>query len=250
MANAADLPDPVDYLAFAPHPDDAELCAGGLILLAKARGQRVVVVDMTAGEGGSRGTADGRAEEASAAAKMMGLVARENLGLPDTRVEVDTASLDAVAAAIRRWRPRVVLGPCLEDRHPDHIACAELVRRAYYGATLKRGPGQPLPPHRPDVWVQYFGHLEPTPSFIVDISSVWEERLDLARCFMSQVGTTKPGEPETNIGQPDFFRRLEARCAYWGSRIGARYGEPYRVDRLVPIDDPATTFAKRGGAVL
>jgi bacillithiol biosynthesis deacetylase BshB1 len=242
-------PDPVDILAFAPHPDDAELCAGGLLLKARDAGQRVVVVDMTRGEAGTRGTPETRAAEAAAAAEMLGLVARENLELPDARVEVSPAAVEGATRAIRTWRPKVVLSPCREDRHPDHIVCAEIVRRAYYGATIEKGPGGPHPAHRPDVLMQYFGHLEPPPSFIVDISDVWDERLELARCFHSQI-SNEEGTPKTNIGSPDFEHRVSARFAYWGSRIGARYGEPYLVDRLLPVDDPVAVFRKRGWAVL
>ena len=198
----------------------------------------------------TRGTPETREREWTAASEMLGLVARENLGFRDAHVQVDGPSLDKVTAAIRKWRPRLVLGPCLEDRHPDHIAGAELVRRAYYAATISKGPGQPHPAHRPDAWVQYFGHLEPQPSFIVDISDVWEQRLALAACYGSQVSPQQQDELPTNIGAPDFQRRVESRFAYWGSRIGAAYGEPYRMDRHVPMDDPLHALRKRGSAVL
>ena len=242
-------PDPVDILAFAPHPDDAELCAGGLLLKARNAGQRVVVVDMTQGEAGTRGTPETRAAEAQKASEMLGLVARDNLRLPDARVSETLDAIEAATRAIRTWRPRIVLSPCREDRHPDHIACAEIVRRAYYGATIGKGPGGPHPAHRPDALIQYFGHLEPTPSFVVDISDVWEERLELAACFASQVAS-ESGTPKTNIGSPDFEHRVWARFAYWGSRIGTKYGEPYLVDRVMPVDDPVAVFRKRGWAVL
>ena len=242
--------DPVDVLAFGPHPDDVELCAGGLMLKLRDAGYRLVVVDMTRGEAGTRGTPETRAAEAQAASDILKLVARENLDLPDARVHVDAESVDRAAAAIRRWRPRIVLGPCVEDRHPDHIACAEILRRAYYGATIARGPGSAYPPHRPDALISYFGHLEPTPSFIVDVSEVWEERMELVRCFMSQVSVDDHDVPRTNISSPDFIRRMSTRFAYWGSRIGAEYGEPFLVDRMVPMDDPVAAFRKRGFAVL
>jgi LmbE family N-acetylglucosaminyl deacetylase len=157
---------------------------------------------------------------------------------------------DLFVAAIRRWRPRLVLSPCREDRHPDHVATAELVRRAYYLATIGKARGGGLPAHRPDALVEYYGHLEPTPSFVVDVSDVWEERWRLACCYASQLGLDGAPGPVTNIAVPEFRRRLEARFAYWGARIGAAYGEPYRVDRVVPLDDPVAAFRKRGEAVL
>ena len=245
-----DLPEPVDLLAFGPHPDDVELCAGGLMLHLGRKGRRLAVVDVTRGEGGSRGSAEVRARETAAASELMGLAGRENLGLPDTRVAVTEESVDAVVAAIRRWRPRVVLGPCSEDLHPDHVASAALLERAYYMTTMARVDGGGLPPHRPDVLIQYYGHLEPTPSFVVDVTDVWDDRLALARCYASQLGLDGAEGPKTNIASPEFLERMTARYAYWGSRIGARYGEPFRVRRMVPVDDPVETFRKRGEAVL
>ncbi len=101
-----------------------------------------------------------------------------------------------------------------------------------------------------DALIEYFGHLEPQPSFIVDVSDVWEERMEVARCYASQLGLDEMDGPVTNITLPDFMRRVEARYMYWGSRIGAAYGEPFRVDRMVPVDDLVAPFRKRGGAVL
>ena len=245
-----DRPEPVDVLAFAPHPDDVELCAGGLMLRLAAAGKRLVVVDLTRGEASSRGTPESRARETEAATALMGLAGRENLELPDSRLEATAEMTEPITAAIRRWRPHVVLSPCREDLHPDHVAAAQLVQRAYYLATIERAAGGGLPSHRPDVLVEYYGHKEPDPSFIVDVSDVWEQRLDLARCYASQLGLDGVEGPVTNIASPDFMRRLEARYAYWGARIGTSYAEPYRTDRLVPLDDPVDAFRKRGWAVL
>lgn len=241
---------PIDVLAFGPHPDDVELCAGGLMLKWRDLGYRQVIVDMTRGEAATQGTPETRACESAAASKILRLVDRENLGLPDARVALDTASIEAAATAIRRWQPRIVLGPCPKDLHPDHIACAQIVQRAYYAATIARGPGDAYPPHRPDALLSYFGHLEPIPAFIVDVSEVWEERLALARCYQSQLEVADADAPKTNIASPEFERRMSTRYAYWGSRIGAQWGEPFLTDRAVPVDDPAVTFRKRGFAVL
>ncbi len=243
-------PEPVDILAFGPHPDDVEMCAGGLMIKALNAGYRCVIADMTRGEAGTRGTVEIREQETAAASKAMGLTARENLGLPDAGVRVVPEMEAKVLRAIRHWRPRIVLSPCREDRHPDHTASAELVRRAYYGATIGRMGDDDLPAHRPDALIEYFGHLEPEPSFVVDISAEWEKRTEVVMCYASQLGLDGAGGPQTNITSPEFMRRYESRFAYWGSRIGAKYGEPYRVDRFVPLDDPVDAFRKRGDAVL
>ena len=246
----ADLPEPVDVLAFGPHPDDVELCAGGFMLRCKDAGYRTVIVDFTRGESGTRGDAETRAAETAAASELLGLVARENLALPDAALEVTHEMTVPVVEAIRKWRPRIVLSPCRDDRHPDHIAAARLVQNAYYGATIGKMPGTTLPSHRPDALIEYFGHLEPTPSFIVDVSDVWERRWEVARCYASQLGLDGKGGGATNITSDEFKRRYETRFAYWGSRIGAEFGEPFRVDRQVPLDDPVAMFRKRGKAVL
>lgn len=247
---SADLPEPVDVLAFGPHPDDVELCAGGFMLRCKDAGYRSVIVDFTRGEAGTRGSAEIRDRETAAASELLGLVARENLGLPDAALEVTHEMTVPVVEAIRRWRPRIVLSPCREDRHPDHIAAALLVQNAYYGATIGKMPGTALPPHRPDALIEYFGHLEPQPSFILDVSDVWERRWEVARCYASQLGLDGAQGAQTNIASDEFERRYENRFAYWGSRIGAAFGEPFRVDRMVPVDDPVAAFRKRGQAVL
>jgi LmbE family N-acetylglucosaminyl deacetylase len=155
-----------------------------------------------------------------------------------------------VTVAIRRWRPRLVLGPCPEDLHPDHVAAAALVRNAYYLATIGKAEGGGLPPHRPDALVHYFGHLEPTPSFVVDVSDVWERKRELIRCFTSQMGLDGAGGQTTNLTSPDFQQRYEARFAYWGARIGSRWGEPFLTHRMIPLDDPVDALRKRGWAVL
>lgn len=248
MASHA-LPEPADVLAFGPHPDDVELCAGGLLLRMRGAGHRCVVVDLTRGESGSRGTAEIRARETAAASAKMGLAARENLGLPDGGLEVTTAMTLPVASAIRRWRPRLVVGPCPVDLHPDHTAGAELVKRAYYLATIGKVDAGGLPPHRADALIHYYGHKEPEPSFVVDVTDVWAEKLELVRCYASQLGLDGAAGPVTNIASPDFLRRYELRFAYWGARIGAGFGEPFLLERTVPMDDPLTTLRKRDGAV-
>lgn len=245
----APVPDPVDVLAFGPHPDDVEFCAGGLMLVLRNKGYRCAVVDFTRGEAASRGTPESRAAETEAASKALGLVARGNLGLPDSRLEVTAAMTDPVTAAIRRFRPRLVIGPCPFDLHPDHVAAAALVKRAYYAATIAKAEGGGLPPHRPAALIHYYGHQEPTPSFVVDVSDVWEERMAVMACYASQLGLDGAKGPATNLSNPAFRARYEARFAYWGSRIGAAFGEPYYTERLVALDDPLRALTPRDGIV-
>jgi bacillithiol biosynthesis deacetylase BshB1 len=245
----AALPPPAEVLAFGPHPDDVEMCAGGLLLRMADRGYRCVVVDLTRGERGSRGDARTRERETEAASRLLGLAARENLGLPDGGLEDAAPQVAPLVAAIRRWRPRLVVAPCPVDLHPDHERAAALARRAYYLATIAKVEAEGLPPHRPDAIVHYMGHKEPEPTFVVDVSDVWERRREVVRCYASQLGLDGAKGPVTNLTSPGFERRVETRYAYWGSRIGAEWGEPYLAERLVPLDDPVEAFRKRDAAV-
>jgi bacillithiol biosynthesis deacetylase BshB1 len=208
-----------------------------------------VIVDMTRGEKGSRGDARTRAAETEAASRLLGLAARENLGLPDGGLENTAAMAIAVVAALRRWRPRLVVAPCPLDLHPDHEAGAALVRRAYYLSTIGRVETPGLPAHRPDALIHYFGHKEPTPSFVVDVSDVWPKKMEVVRCYASQLGLDGKEGPVTNISAPAFLSHFETRFLYWGARIGAQYGEPFLAERLVPLDDPVEAFRKRDAAV-
>jgi len=244
-----ELPPPADVLAFGPHPDDVEFCAGGLLLAMRHKGYRCVVVDLTRGESASRGTPAARAAETAAASARLGLAARENLDLPDAALEVTAAMTAPVTAAIRRWRPRLVVGPCEIDLHPDHVAGAHLVKRAYYAATIARAEGGGLPAHRPTALIHYFGHQEPEPSFVVDVSDVWAEKLAVVACYASQLGLDGAKGPVTNLTNPEFLRRYEARFAYWGARIGTGYGEPFFTERVLALDDPLRALTARDGLV-
>ena len=106
-----------------------------------------------------------------------------------------------------------------------------------------------MPAHRPDGLVHYYGHKEPTPSFVVDVSEVWAEKMEVVRCYASQLGLDGAAGPATNISMPDFLRRYETRFLYWGAQVGATHGEPFLAERTLPLDDPVAAFRKRDGAV-
>ena len=138
----------VDILAIAAHRDDVELTCGGTLLAAAARGRRTAIIDLTAGEAGTRGSADVRAREAERAAEVLGVAVRENLGLPDAALVNTPETRATLAVAIRRFRPRIVIAPASYGRHPDHRVAAELVREASFIAGLKKIEPS-VPPHRP-----------------------------------------------------------------------------------------------------
>lgn len=220
----------LDVLAFAAHPDDVELSIGGTMCLLHAQGYTTGIVDLTRGERGTRGTPEDRAAEAEAAGRILGLSARENLGMPDGDVAPTPERVLAAAAAIRRHRPRIVLLNAPEDRHPDHGNAARLVGEALFTAGLAAvetpgADGQPLAPWRPHHALHYMQSIEFTPTFVVDVTPVWTQRMEALRAFKSQFDAGDDG-PQTFISTPAFVQWVEARARSYGYRIGATYGEP------------------------
>ena len=231
--------DPVDILAIAAHRDDVELTCGGPLIKAASLGRRAAVLDLTAGEAGTRGSAELRAEEASRAAAILGLSARENLGLPDAGLVNTPETRARLAVAIRRFRPQVVIAPAVRGRHPDHRVAAELIRDASFVAGLtKVEPG--VPKHRPRKVVHCITYREDfeKPTFVVDVSAEFEQKLEAVRCYGSQFeGLTQAGEVYPN-GEPlsDIVRH---QAAHYGSLIRVRYGEPFFTFETMRVDDLA-----------
>ncbi len=218
----------IDVLIFGAHPDDVEWAIGGTALLLRENGVSFVLVDMTNGEMGSRGTVEERRVEAARAAKFLGATARENLNLPDCGLIDSPENRCLVASAVRRHRPKIVLAPLWEDRHPDHAAAGLIVRNAQLYCVLKN-LDDPSPPHQPAAFLFYPIHKLRQPSFIVDTSAVFARKIELLRIFDSQFAD--------RVG--DFLFRLESRDRYLGSLIGARHGEALVIEsplRLSGLD--------------
>jgi len=229
------MPEPLDVLALAAHPDDVELCAGGTVCTLTRAGHRVGIVDFTRGEMGSRGTPESRMKEAAAASDIMGLSARENLSMPDGNIANTKDNQRAVIRVIRRYRPHVVLINSLQCRHPDHGAAAQLAIDAMYYAGLRKihtteDDGDPQDPWRPHHVLHYMQAVPFEPTFVVDVSDVWEQRIAALQAFASQFfnAAYEPAddEPETFVSNPQFFKWVEAQARTFGYKIGATYGEP------------------------
>ena len=213
----------VDVLAVGAHPDDVEIGCGGALLHAVDRGLRAAVVDLTDGEAATRGSPEVRMKERRLAGELLGLAARDRLGLPDGSLGTSPDHRLAVAGVIRRFRPRVVLAPYPEDRHPDHAAAGLLTREGCFLAGLNKiGEGSP---HRPARLYHYMVHYPFSPSFVVDVSEVWDRKMEAVRAYESQFGPDQG--PATEIGGPGFLEFLEARAAVHGAMIGTRRGEPF-----------------------
>ena len=227
----------IDLLAVAAHRDDVELTCGGTLIRAAQQGYATGVIDLTEGEMGTRGSAALRGEEAERAAGILGLAARESLGLPDAGITNTPETRELLARAIRRFRPRVVIAPALEGRHPDHRTTAQLVRDACFVAGLgKVAPD--VPKHRPHKVVHVLTYRQDfvKPTFVVDISDVFEQKMDAIRCYDSQFGgATQAGEVYPT-GEP-LYDVIRHHAAYYGSLIRARHGEPYFTTETVVVDD-------------
>jgi bacillithiol biosynthesis deacetylase BshB1 len=235
-----------DAVFFGPHPDDVELTSGGLAALLASHGHRVFVVDLTRGEAGSRGLVETRHQEAHAAAGILG-VERENLGLPDLGIlRSDHVQQRAVAGCLRRHRPRLVVAPDADDTHPDHVEAAHLITRACHLSGLAKfdAPGERF---RPDRVLHALYRSVRAPHLIVDVSAVWERRMEALRAHRSQLDPQAVGPP-TYLTAPGFLGEVEARARTWGAAIGATHGEAYRVRGPLAVTDARALLHGAGDA--
>lgn len=228
---------PLDILAIAPHPDDAELICGGTLAKLAREGRRTGILDLTRGEMGTRGSPELRAREAADAAAVLGLATRENLGLPDSHLENTPETRKALAVVLRRLRPAIVIGPAPKGRHPDHRVAAMLVRDACFLAGIRKLDTN-TEPHRPRKLLHAIAYREDhvKPTFVVDISADFETKLRAVQCYASQFeGVTQAGEVYPT-GEPlaDVIRH---QCAHYGSLIRCAYGEPYWTHETMRVDD-------------
>ena len=227
----------ITILAIAAHRDDVELTCGGTLIKAAKLGQHTAILDLTQGEMGTRGSAALRRAEADQAAAVLGVSVRETLGLPDAGIENTPATREALARVIRRLAPRVVIAPALEGRHPDHRITAQLVRDACFVAGLAR-IAPDVPQHRPHKIVHTLAYRQDfvRPTFVVDISEEFEQKMRAVRCYASQFdGATQAGEVYPT-GEP-LYDVVTHYAATYGSLIRARYGEPFFTTEMMRVDD-------------
>ena len=227
----------VDLLAIAAHRDDVELTCAGTLIRAVDQGYAAGILDLTAGETGTRGSAELRAEEAQAAARIMGISERMNAGLPDAHLANTDAHRRVVVEALRHFRPRVVIVPFPVGRHPDHRIASELARDACFLSGLRKydAGGEVHRPHKVLYALAY--REDPVkPTFVVDISDQFERKMQAIHCYASQFdGATNAGEIFPT-GQ-DLYSLIATQNAHYGSLIRARYGEPYFTHETMVVDD-------------
>jgi len=232
---------PLDILVFGPHPDDAEIGAGGLLLKMKSLGRSTGIIDMTTGDMGW-GTPEIRLKECEAAAKILQLDVRENLDLGDCRVEDTFENRCLVAGAIRRHRPQIVLSPYYDLPigrglgHNDHYKTGQIVANAYNLAHLRKAPIEGEP-HQAKALYFYFVPPGTRPTFIVDITGHFEDMMAAIDCHKSQFFNPERPRPEHLPSVRDVF---ESNARYWGWQIGVRHAQAYLSVTPLRIGDPLT----------
>jgi N-acetylglucosamine malate deacetylase 1 len=228
---------PVDLLAIAAHRDDVELTCAGTLIRAADQGYRTGILDLTAGESGTRGSAELRAREAVAAAAIMGVAERRNAGLPDAGLHSTEEMRRVVVEHIRHFAPRVVILPFPVGRHPDHRIASELGRDACFLAGLERYPASGAA-HRPHKILYALAYREDPvkPTLVVDITAQFPRKMAAIRCYASQFdGAMNAGEIFPT-GQ-DLYGLVETQNAHYGSLIRTRFAEPYFTHETVEVDD-------------
>jgi len=224
-----------DVLAIAAHPDDVEQTCGGTLLRMAEAGYSTGIIDLTAGDMGTRGSPEIRVEESHAAAAILRVSHRENLHFPDARLENSMAGRMTIAHRIRELRPKTVILPYWTGRHPDHYRASELGYEGCFLAGLKK-IDQYTEPHRPHKIIYSSIYANVTPSFVVDISRYFEKRMESLFAYRSQYGSVTEGEM-LFPNEAEIRERLASVARFYGNLIGVKYGEPFVVKETMQVDD-------------
>lgn len=231
----------LDLLAIAAHPDDVELTCGGTLLKAAEHGYKTGILDLTAGEMGTRGTPETRVKESAAAARILRVAHRENLRLPDAHLEVNDKYKLALARRIRALQPRTVILPYWEGRHPDHYTAARLGYEGCFLAGLKQLPieGEPFRPFKILYSTVYYREVRPT--FVVDITRHFERRYRAILAYNSQFRPkTKDKKSKVDIPLDRLHHEVNLIARYYGNMAGVEYAEPFLVKEVMQVEDVVT----------
>lgn len=251
----------IDVLALGAHPDDIEICCGGLLLSLGKKGYQTGIIDFTQGELGSSGDVPTRQKESAAAAKVLGLSLRRNLSLPDgwltpwfgsdlNETDRKESQLNTVVSVLRELRPEIVVIPYSHGRHPDHSSASQILRKAIFLAGVKRFPcGEESTPWKPKQVLHYQMRFAFRPSFVMDISDVVDQKYEAIECFSSQVNRSQ-STAKTTINSPLSLSSLRHRDGYYGGMIGRPCGEPFFMQNALPIADPVALFRQHEGEPL
>lgn len=231
----------LDILAFGAHPDDVELSAGGTLLHYASQGKNCGIIDLTEGELGTRGSVATRYEEASAAAKILGIKHRSNLRFADGFFENTQAAKIKIIEQIRLHQPQIVLANALLDRHPDHARAASLVAEACFLSGLRKihteHNGVEQPAHRPKMVLHYIQDYQQVPSFVQDVTPFVDQKIAAVQAYKTQFFDPNAAEPATPISGALFFDFLKGRMLEMGRPASYYYAEGFVVSRWFGVQD-------------
>ncbi|MEP7256534.1 MAG: bacillithiol biosynthesis deacetylase BshB1 [Ferruginibacter sp.] len=229
----------LDILAFGVHPDDVELSCAGVLLVEKNNGKKTGIIDLTGGELGTRGTAETRRTEAAGAAKILGVDVRENLTMADGFFKNDETHQRKVITALRTYQPEIILCNAPEDRHPDHGRSSNLVSDAAFLSGLMKiettENGIVQEAWRPKYVFRYIQDRMLKPDFVIDITSVFEQKIEAIKAYKTQFHTGGTDGPETYISSPDFLDSVIYRHKWFGKMIGVKYAEGFISDKMIGL---------------
>lgn len=227
----------LDILAFGVHPDDVELSCAGVLLVEQKNGKKTGIIDLTAGELGTRGSAETRKQEAAEAAKILGVEIRENLQMADGFLQNDEAHQRKVITTIRAYQPEVILCNAPEDRHPDHGRSSKMVADAAFLSGLMKIEtkfnGSIQQAWRPKYVFRYIQDRFLQPDFVVDITDVFEQKIEAIRAYKTQFHNSDLDEPQTYISTPDFLDSVVYRHKWFGKMIGVKYAEGFISEKMI-----------------
>jgi N-acetylglucosamine malate deacetylase 1 len=231
----------LDILAFGVHPDDVELSCAGVLLVEKLNGKKTGIIDLTQGELGTRGTAETRQTEAAAAAKILGVEVRENLMMADGFFSNDEAHQRKIITSLRSFQPEIILCNAPSDRHPDHGRSARLVNDAAFLSGLKKiettKDGIAQEAWRPKYVFNYIQDRFLNPDFVIDISAVFEQKIEAIKAYGTQFHNTESNEPQTYISTPDFLDSVVYRHKWFGKMIGVKYAEGFITQKMIGFNN-------------
>ncbi len=231
----------LDILAIGVHPDDVELGCSGVLINEIKNGKATGIVDLTQGELGTRGTIETRYAEATSAAKIIGVKVRENLKMRDGFFKNDEEHQMCLIRTIRKYQPEIIIGNILNDRHPDHGRAGHLIADACFLSGLAKvkttgDDGQPQEKWRPKYVLHYLQDWYHEPDILIDISDVFEQRMESIKAYSTQFNANDNGEePQTYISTPDFLDSVIARARMFGKRIGVKYAEGFITEKKIGI---------------
>ena len=231
----------LDILVLSAHPDDAELFCGGTLIKMRQSGYSVGILDCTRGEAATNGSIETRIEETKAANQILQLSFRENLGLEDGGLSDCPMARRKVVDVLRKYQVKILIAPLAPCRHPDHTAVAAIARSSLFFAANGKFPSD-HPPWRPRRLLFHLEFHDRNPSFVVDITNQFEDRMKAVQAYKTQFYTPDNTDETTLISSHQFMEKMIARFRYFGTLIGTKYGEPYVIEEMIGIEDPVKHF--------